>query len=145
MRSRRFSRQPDNHTCCIAEAEKLLHDFGRELPGELTAYVMSSHTRARARQRLVAAAAVFFFALAIAATGAGVMAYRAQQQAVAERDRATQQQKIAEAATERAEKALLQVEDGRRKMGIMVDINKAVTDTLGAVSQFPRSRCADVE
>jgi hypothetical protein len=66
----------------LAEAEKLVEDFGTELPSEVTGYVMASRTRARQRQRLVAAAAVFFFALAIAATGTGIMAYRAQQKAV---------------------------------------------------------------
>jgi eukaryotic-like serine/threonine-protein kinase len=87
----------------LAEAEKLVQDFGRELPAELTGYVTASRHRARARQRVVAAAAVFFFALAIAATGAGIMAYRAQreavraeQQAVAERDRATRSFKLAQ-------------------------------------------------
>jgi tetratricopeptide (TPR) repeat protein len=74
----------------LAEAEKLAADFGRELPGELTAFISASRNRARARQRLVAAAAVFFFVLAVAATGAGIFAYREQQQAVRERERAEQ-------------------------------------------------------
>jgi eukaryotic-like serine/threonine-protein kinase len=103
----------------LAEAEKLAKNFVRELPAELTAYVRTSRNRARTRQRLVAAAAVFFFALAIAATGAGVMAYQARQEAVAERDRATRQQKIAEAQTVRTEQALLAVEDGDRKLGVL--------------------------
>lgn len=66
----------------LAEAEKLVADFGRELPAELTAYVAASSKRARRRQRQLAAAAVFFFILAIAAIGGGLMAW-------VERDRAT--------------------------------------------------------
>jgi tetratricopeptide (TPR) repeat protein len=67
----------------LAEAERLVADFGRELPAELVAFVSASRHRARARQRLVAAAAVFFFVLAVAATGAGLWAYREQRRAEA--------------------------------------------------------------
>jgi tetratricopeptide (TPR) repeat protein len=91
----------------LAEAEKLVKDFRTELPAELTGYVTASRNRARARQRMVAAAAVFFFALAIAATVAGVLAYRsrqeavrAEQRAVAERDRATQNFELARRAAD---------------------------------------------
>ena len=84
----------------LAEAEKLVADFGRELPVDLTAYVSASRNRARAFQRLVAALAMVFFALAVAATAAGVWAYRAQQQAVAERDRATRNFKLAQKTAE---------------------------------------------
>jgi WD40 repeat protein len=66
----------------LAEAEKLVGDFRTELPAELIGYVRASRNRARRQQRLVAASAVFFFVLAIAATGAGILAYRAQQEAV---------------------------------------------------------------
>jgi eukaryotic-like serine/threonine-protein kinase len=93
----------------LAEAEKLVADFGRELPGDVTAYVNSSRNRARAFQRLVAASAVAFFALAVVATAAGVWAYRAQQEAVsseqralAERDHAERAQQEAVAAEQRA-------------------------------------------
>ena len=72
----------------LAEAEKLVADFRRELPNELVAFVRISRDRARVRQRLIAAAAMFFLCLAVAATGASIWAYRAQQQALAERDRA---------------------------------------------------------
>jgi hypothetical protein len=51
----------------VAEAEKLLADFGAELPVELTSFVAAARNRARMRQRLVAAAAIIFFMLAIAA------------------------------------------------------------------------------
>lgn len=87
----------------LAEAEKIIADFGRELPPELMDFVNASRSRARARQRLVAGAAVFFFALALAATGAGVMAYLAKQEAIVERDRATELQKVAEAQRQIAE------------------------------------------
>jgi tetratricopeptide (TPR) repeat protein len=67
----------------LAEAEKLVADFGTELPVELTSFVTASRHRARRRQRFERAAAVFFFALAVAATGASVWAY-------VERDRSAQ-------------------------------------------------------
>ena len=67
----------------LAEAEKLVADFGAELPVELTSFVTASRHRARRRQRFERAAAVFFFALAAAATGASVLAY-------VERDRSAQ-------------------------------------------------------
>jgi tetratricopeptide (TPR) repeat protein len=67
----------------IAEAEKLVADFGAELPVELTSFVTTSRNRARLQQRLVAAAAIFFFILAIAAATTGYLA-------VAERSRTTQ-------------------------------------------------------
>ena len=44
----------------LAEAERLVTDFGAEQPAEVTGYVAASRNRARVRQRLVAAAAVFF-------------------------------------------------------------------------------------
>jgi tetratricopeptide (TPR) repeat protein len=65
----------------LAEAEKLVKDFGAELPAELVAYVKASRGRARLRQQLVAAAAVSFFILAVGATGVGIWA-------IAQRDRA---------------------------------------------------------
>jgi tetratricopeptide (TPR) repeat protein len=67
----------------LAEAEKLVADFGTELPAALTSFVNASRNRARVRQRLVAAAAISFFILAVAAIVIGVWA-------VAERDRAAQ-------------------------------------------------------
>jgi tetratricopeptide (TPR) repeat protein len=67
----------------LAEAEKLVGDFGAELPVELTSFVAASRKRARLRQRLVAAAAVSFFILTVAATAIGIWA-------VTERDRAQQ-------------------------------------------------------
>jgi WD40 repeat protein len=87
----------------LAEAEKLVADFGTELPVELTSYVKASRNRARVQQRLVAAAAVVFLILAVGAAAGGGLAYRSQQKAlqaesraVAERDRATQLQQEAE-------------------------------------------------
>jgi eukaryotic-like serine/threonine-protein kinase len=62
----------------LAEAEKLVADFGRELPAELTAFVGASRNRARARQRLVAAAAGIFFALAVLAGVAAWLAVQGQ-------------------------------------------------------------------
>jgi len=104
----------------LAEAEKLVKDFRTELPAELTEYVTASRNRALARQRMVAAAAVFFFALAIAATVAGVLAYRsrqeavrAEQRAVAERDRATQNFELARRA---ADSLVVNIAHGLRNM-----------------------------
>jgi len=65
----------------LAEAEKLVTDFGGELPAELTAFIAASHNRARARQRLVAISAAFFFALAVAAAVAAWMAVQSQNRA----------------------------------------------------------------
>ena len=67
----------------LAEAERLFADFGRELPADLTAYVKASRNRARRFQQLMTALAATFCALAIGAAGAGIWAYREQQQAVA--------------------------------------------------------------
>ena len=58
----------------LAEAEKLVADFGAEVPVELTSFVTASRNRARVRQRLVAAAAIFFFILAVAAAATGYFA-----------------------------------------------------------------------
>ena len=80
----------------LAEAEDLVARFGRELPAELAAYVAASRSRARRRQQLVAAAAVVFFVLAVAAGGAHVLAYRAEQRALVERDKATRNFKLAQ-------------------------------------------------
>ena len=74
----------------LAEAEDLVAKFSGELSPAAIAFVKASRGRARRRQQFVAAAAAFFFALAVAATGAGVMAYRAQQEAIAQRQRAEQ-------------------------------------------------------
>jgi Novel STAND NTPase 1 len=71
----------------LAEAEKLVEDFGAELPAELVAYVKTSRNRARAQQRLVAAAAIFFFILAVAAAALGLWAYQSQQEALRARRR----------------------------------------------------------
>jgi tetratricopeptide (TPR) repeat protein len=59
----------------IAEAEKLVADFGAELPTELTSFVTTSRNRARVRQRLVAAAAIFFFILTVVAITTGIWAF----------------------------------------------------------------------
>ena len=67
----------------LAEAEKLVADFGAELPVELTSFVTTSRNRARVRQRLVATAAMFFFILTIVAAATGYLA-------VAERGRTAQ-------------------------------------------------------
>src|SRR5262249_9329399 len=106
----------------LAEAEKLVTDFGAELPPELTSYVIASRNRARLRQRLVAAAAVFFSSLAVRAAATGFWAYRSQQEAVraeeravAERDRATRNFGLAR----------------RTADSLVVDIARGMRDVLG--------------
>lgn len=102
----------------LAEADKLVADFGRELPAELVAFVRASRDRARVRQRLVAAAAIFFLCLAIAATVSSIWAYRAQQQAVAARQQAVESQQ--RALVER-DRALLH--DSRRLLDVISQTN----------------------
>jgi len=110
----------------LAEAEKLVADFGGELPADLTAFVGASRNQARARQRLVAAAAVFFFVLAIAATGAGIYAYKEQQQAARERERA--EQTIA-AATATANGLVFDLaQHFRNTIGIPAELIKDILD-----------------
>ena len=66
----------------LAEAEKLVADFGTELPSELTGYVKASRKRASRRQRLYGLAAIVFFLVALAAVAGGILAYLAQQEAL---------------------------------------------------------------
>ena len=78
----------------LAEAEDLVRRFATELPAELTTYVAASRHRARLRQQVVAVAALFFFVLAAAATVASLLAHRAGQEALVQRDRAAQALKV---------------------------------------------------
>ncbi len=115
----------------LAEAEKLVADFGSELPAGLTAFVGASRNRARARQRLVAAAAIFFFVLAIAATGAGIWAYKEQQQAVRERERAEQ---TLAAATKTANGLVFDLAQRfRNTIGIPAELIKDILDRARAL------------
>ena len=72
----------------LAEAEDLIRRFATELPEELVEFARLSGNRARRRQNVVAAAAVVFAIVAVAAIAASIVAYRAKQEAVAQRDRA---------------------------------------------------------
>ena len=126
-----------------AEAEKLLADFGPELPSEMSGYINASRRRARVRQRLVGAAAVFFFALTIVATWAGILAFRAQQQAVAAKEQAVEFEHLAVAAQQRAvaseqsaiaaKKDAEQSRDSERLTRNYID---RVGDTLEALAGF---------
>ena len=113
----------------LAEAERLVADFRRELPPDITSYVASSRRQARARQRLVAAAAVFFFALAVVATGAGIWAYHEQRQAVAAQIKAI-------AAEQQAVAARKQAEQSRDSERLTKDFIDRVADTLKALAGF---------
>ena len=135
----------------LAEAEKLVADFGRELPGPLTAYVTASRYQARKRQRLVAIAAGFFLVLALAATGAGVAAFRAQQQAVlaeqralADRDRATQSFAIAKRT---AERVVFDIAQGLRNVqGLRAEtVRKILETSRAAFDQLARSAPGDLD
>jgi tetratricopeptide (TPR) repeat protein len=118
----------------LAEAEKLVADFGPELPAPLTAYVTASRNQARKRQRLVAAAAGFFLVLAVGATGAGVFAFRAQQQAIlaeqralADRDKATQSFAIAKRT---AERVVFEIAQGLRNVqGLRAETVRKILET----------------
>ena len=114
----------------LAEAEKLVTDFGAELPAELTSYVKASRNRARVRQRLVAAAAIFFFILAVAATATGLWAYRSQQEAVAERDRATRNFGLAKRS---ADSLVIDIARGLRDvLGMSTDTLRKILETAKA-------------
>jgi tetratricopeptide (TPR) repeat protein len=135
----------------LAEAEKLVADFGRELPAPLTAYVTASRHQARKRQRLVAAAAGFFLVLAVAATGAGVAAFRAQQQAVlaeqhalAERDKATQSFAIAKRT---AERVVFEIAQGLRNVqGLRAETVRKILETArAAFDQLAKSAPDDLD
>jgi hypothetical protein len=79
---------------------------------------------------VVAAAAVFFLALAIAATGAGILAYRAQQQAVAERDRATRNFKLAQ---QTADSLVFDIARGLRNVqGMSAETVRKILETARA-------------
>jgi tetratricopeptide (TPR) repeat protein len=118
----------------LAEAEKLVADFGAELPTELISYVKASRNQARVRQRLVAAAAIFFFLLAVAAAATGFWAYQSQQEAVlaeeravAERDRATRNFALARRTADSLVVDI--VRELRHVMGVPVDTLRQVLET----------------
>ncbi len=127
----------------LAEAEKLIADFGPELPPEIGAYINASRRRAQVRQRLVGAAAVFFFALAVVATWAGILAYQAKRQAVAAKEQAIESEQMAVAAQQRAvaseqsalaaKKDAEQSRDSERLTRNYID---RVGDTLEALTGF---------
>jgi tetratricopeptide (TPR) repeat protein len=124
----------------LAEAEKLVSDFGNELPAELIGYVNTSRRQARARQRLVAAAAMFFFALAVAATGAGIWALRERQEAVRAQQEAEYQSQRAEetlaAATETANRLVFDLAQRfSDTMGIPADLVKDILDRARALQE----------
>jgi tetratricopeptide (TPR) repeat protein len=102
----------------IAEAEKLVADFGAELPVELTSFVTASRNRARLRQRLVAAAAIFFFILAVAAATTGYLA-------VAERGRTAQ---ALATITETGDDLVRELGTGGVMSGLPSDLRDALLD-----------------
>jgi len=65
----------------LARAESIVKRFGDELSPATREFVTTSGRRARRRQRLTAAAAMLFAVLAFGATGAGIFAWREEQQA----------------------------------------------------------------
>ena len=114
----------------LAEAEDLVARFGRELPAELAAYVAASRSRARRRQQLVAAAAVVFFVLAVAAGGAHVLAYRAEQRALVERDKATRNFKLAQRT---ADSLVFDIAQGLRDVqGMCAETVRKILETAKA-------------
>jgi tetratricopeptide (TPR) repeat protein len=115
----------------LAEAEKLVTDFGAELPAELTSYVKASRNRARVRQRLVAAAAIFFFILAVAATATGLWA-------IVEYDQAITNFEIAERT---ANSLVIDIARGMRNvLGMPVDTVRKILETAkGTFEQLAAS------
>ena len=132
----------------LAEAEKLVADFGTELPVELTSFVTTSRNRARVRQRLVAAAAIFFFILTVAATTMGIWAYRSQQEAVqaeahavAERDRATKNFNLAKRT---ADSLVTNIARGLRDLGMPADtVRKTLEAAKATFEQLAASASGD--
>lgn len=89
-------RDPD-----LANALDLAARLGEELDAGTRAFIAASRQRARLRQRLTAAAAAIFAAVALAASVLGVVAYRSQQEAQRQRERAEQSLAVAIDATDR--------------------------------------------
>jgi eukaryotic-like serine/threonine-protein kinase len=117
----------------LAEAEKLVADFSPELSPELVGYVSASRRQARLRQRLVAAAAMFFFVLAVTATGAGLWAYREQQQAVRAQKQA---EATLAAATETANSLVFDLAlRFRDAMGVPAALMKGILDQARALQE----------
>ena len=85
----------------LAEAEKIVANFGTELGSEIRNFVATSGRRARFRQRLTAAAAVVFAVVAVGASILGFFAYRLEQRARAERARAEASYAAASQAVDR--------------------------------------------
>jgi tetratricopeptide (TPR) repeat protein len=72
----------------LAQAIDLATRWGDELDADTRSYIAASRRNARLRQQLAAAAALVFGIVAVGALIASVFAYRAQQQADAQRTRA---------------------------------------------------------
>jgi len=115
----------------LAEAEKIARDFGNELPAETHAFIAASGRRARLQQRLVAGAAAVFAVLFLAATAGGIMAWRARQEADAQRIRA---EKALAAATGTANGLIFNLaERFRNTTGVPVAVIKDILDRARAL------------
>jgi WD40 repeat protein len=101
-------RDPD-----LANAVDLARRWGDELAPDTRKFIQASAQRARLRQQLTAAAALIFAVVAVGATTAGVLAYRAQQEAVAQRNRAEAATDQAKTERDRAEAATVQAKAER--------------------------------
>jgi tetratricopeptide (TPR) repeat protein len=114
----------------LAEAECIAARFGDELLDEAGEYIIASGRRARVGQRLTAAAAVLFALLATGATGAGIIAWRERQQAVAEEQRAEAEKTRAEAEKIRAEAEKNRAESEKTRAESNLDAAKQAVDSL---------------
>src|SRR5262249_50335079 len=80
--------------------------------------------------RLMAAAAIFFFILAVAASATGLWAYRSQQEAVVERDRATRNFGLAKRS---ADSLVIDIARGLRDvLGVPTDTVRKILETAKA-------------
>jgi tetratricopeptide (TPR) repeat protein len=133
----------------LEEARKLITGYGAELEADTGAYVEASlaadDKRVRARRlryRLAAAAAVLFAVLAIGAAAAGVLAWKAQQRATIEADRATAEAARAErnftAAKDTVDSLIHNIAQGLRDVeGMRVEtINKVLTSVRETVERL---------
>jgi tetratricopeptide (TPR) repeat protein len=110
-----------------------------------------AHDQARRRQRQAAVAAVFFFALAIAATASGVLAYQAKQEAVRAEEQAVAERNRAQAnfalAREAADSLVADIARGLRNVrGMSADAVRRVLETAkGTIERLAAAAPEDQE
>lgn len=133
----------------LAEAETIVARHGDELDPQTRAFVAASSARAKRRQRLTAAAAAVFAVVAVLASVLGLLAYRAQQRAEAERLRAETERTRAEANYTAAKSAVnrmvFDIAQGLRSVeGMRIETISRVLQTVrGSVDSLAATNPAD--